>query len=456
MKPHILVADDDPNVIAAIRLLLNAEGMTLTAVSTPADLLTTASEQSFDAILLDLNYQLDTTSGNEGLALVSKLATQEECPPLAVMTGWGTVDIAVEAMKRGARDFIQKPWENERLLLMLSNLVRMGRSEAEGRRLKQENRFLRDQLAPEGMVVESPAMKAVWQQIKDLAQSHMTMLLTGENGTGKSLLAEALHRHSPRADRPFIAVNMGAIPDSLFESEMFGHVKGAFTDARGTRMGRFECARGGTLFLDEIADIPLHLQAKLLRVLEDGKFEKVGSSKTQAADVRLVSATNRNLEDLTNQGRFRRDLLYRLNTVEIRVPPLRERFEDIPVLANHFLRAHAQKYRKAPPELEPEARDQLHGYPWPGNVRELSHLMERVLFQAKGKRIGVQDLALPITPETQTASSRTHHLNQTLDDIEKHTIQTRLKHFKGNAVETARSLGLSRSAFYRRLEKYDL
>lgn len=331
MTETILVADDDASVLAALRMMLKSHNYDVVAVTTPEALLEQVKSKDFSAALIDLNYQSDTTSGEEGLALIKQIKTIDESLPIIVMTGYSSVEIAVEAMKLGASDFVQKPWGNERLLHVIQTQIQLKNACKKGSKLAQENALLKDQLNAASMpiVAQSAAMKALLAKLTKLALSDMSILLTGENGTGKSLLAEFVHDHSPRSDSPFISVNMGAIPESLFESEMFGHVKGAFTDAKSMRIGRFELAESGTIFLDEIANVPMTQQSKLLRVLEARQFEKVGSSKTQDVDVRLVSATNADLTAMLENNEFRQDLLFRLNTVTLEVPPLRERTADI-------------------------------------------------------------------------------------------------------------------------------
>jgi DNA-binding NtrC family response regulator len=460
MKPRVLVADDNPDVRTALRLLIESEDMDFTEASTPAQAQECCRRNAYDVVLLDLNYALDTTSGAEGLALITSLAALDECPPLVVMTGWSTVEIAVEAMKRGASDFITKPWDNERLLHTLAAQVRLARSRASESRLRTENRLLREELhAPLGfgLVAESPRMQELIARIEQIGRSAMNVLFTGENGTGKSLLAEHLHRTSPRSAESFIAVNMGAITETLFESEMFGHVKGAFTDAHSARIGRFELADRGTIFLDEIGNLSAAQQAKLLRVIEQRAFEKVGSSKTQSVDVRIVAATNADLGKAVEEGRFRQDLLYRLNTMTVHIPPLRERGADIAPLARWFVARHAEKYGVSRPAIAADAIAALERHGWPGNVRELGHVMERALFLGNGRQIGVADLhGLPGvgTPDAPAASAA--QALPTLDEAERLLLEARLAQFNGNAVAAARSLGLSRSAFYRRLEKHAL
>lgn len=456
MKHSILIADDDASIITALKLLLKGEGYEVVATSSPQELLLILKRRDFSLALVDLNYQKDTTSGNEGLELIADIKTVDQSLPVVVMTGYSSVDIAVAAMKCGASDFIQKPWGNDRLLSILQAQIKLKDMALRGEKLSQQNALLRKEkaVALDGIIAQSPAMAQVMKQITKLAKSDMNILLTGENGCGKSMLADQLHQCSNRADNAFIAVNMGAISENLFESEMFGHDKGAFTDAKEQRIGRFELADDGSIFLDEIANIPLSQQAKLLRVLEEQQFERVGSSKTQQVDVRLISATNACLEELVAQGEFRQDLLYRLNTVEIRIPSLRERIADIVPLANFFLAKYAKKYGLSNQGFDEDAKAALQAYHWPGNIRELSHMVERAIFLSSDNVIKLNDLGL--TGETERNDSTLIFDDACLEDIEKQVIIQRLARFDGDAHDTATSLGLSRSAYYRRLEKHGI
>jgi DNA-binding NtrC family response regulator len=458
MNGHsILVADDDTSVIAALRLLLQTHQYEVVAVTTPQALLEQIATRDFTAAFIDLNYQKDTTSGKEGLSLIEQIRKHDEDMPIIAMTGYSSVEIAVEAMKLGAADFIQKPWSNERLLHTLRTQITLNQARHQGDKLAQENALLKQQMetGTSEIIAYSPAMQDVLGQLEKLAQSDMSILLTGENGTGKSVLAEYVHQHSTRASNVFIAVNMGAISETLFESEMFGHVKGAFTDASSNRIGRFELAQSGTIFLDEIANIGLPQQAKLLRVLEERQFERVGSSKTQRIDVRLISATNADLNALVDTETFRQDLLYRLNTITVHVPALRERVEDILPLASQYIATFAQKYRLPVKQISPSAQQALITYDWPGNVRELGHVIERAMFLSAKALIDVDDLAIERgTP--RASESPPDWATQSLDELEKKIIQQRLEQFNHNPQKTAESLGLSRSAYYRRLEKYQL
>src|ERR1700678_3257109 len=363
--PRILAADDQPHILEALELLLHPQSYRLESVKSPREVKEALATESYDALLIDLNYTRDTTSGQEGLDLLSEIVALDSTLPVIVMTAWGNVELAVEAMRRGARDFIQKPWENERLLSILRTQVELHRALQQAERLAAENRLLNAQGRRE-FIATAPSMSLVLETITRIAPSDANVLITGEHGTGKEVVAHTIHALSLRASRPLVAVNTGGLAEGIFESEMFGHVKGAFTDARTDRIGRFELAEGGTIFLDEIGNLPSRQQAKILRVLETGELERVGSSRTQQVDVRIVSATNANLRQDCAEGRFREDLLFRLNTVEIHLPPLRERREDIPALAGHFLARHATRYRRAIQGLEPTALQLMLQYAWPG------------------------------------------------------------------------------------------
>jgi DNA-binding NtrC family response regulator len=448
--PRILIADDQADVLEALRLLLKGEGYRIETVNAPAAIIEVLEERDFDVLLMDLNYARDTTSGQEGLDLLTRIQKVDSSLPVIVMTAWGSVDVAVEAMRRGARDFIQKPWDNARLLSIISTQVELGQALRKGQRLEAENQILRNEVRP-NFVAESPSMKPVLEIISRVGPSDANVLISGENGTGKGVVAQTLHSVSPRAPKPMVTVNIGGLSEGVFESELFGHVKGAFTDAKTDRVGRFELAEGGTLFLDEIANLPIKNQPKLLRVLETGEFERVGSSKTRRANVRIISATNADLNEEVEAGRFRQDLLFRLNTVEITLPPLRDRREDIPVLAMHFLRQHAQRYRKSIASFEPSAMQALLKHPWPGNVRELDHAVERGVLMALGASLEARDLGLNTGKEV---SRRLEDMS--LDEVEGFLIQKTLAECEGNVSRAAEKLGLSRSALYRRLQRFGL
>ncbi len=451
-KARILLADDQADVLQALRLLLKAEGCDIETATSPAGVLAAVDARDFDVALIDLNYTRDTTSGEEGLTLLSRLQQLDTPMPVVVMTAWGTVDLAVEAMRRGARDFIQKPWDNERVLAVVRTQVELGRALRRSQRLEAENRLLRDQGTNKpSLIADSAAMRPVLELIARVGPSDANVLVTGENGSGKGTIAQALHAVSSRGTRPLVTVNAGGLSEGLFESELFGHVKGAFTDAKSDRVGRFELAEGGTLFLDEIANISLNLQAKLLRVLETGEFERVGSSRTRRANVRIISATNADLNVEVAAGRFRQDLQFRLNTIEIPMPPLRDRREDIPLLARHFLSQHAQRYRKHITGFEAAAMQTLLDHAWPGNVRELDHSVERAVLMAQEDVVKGRDLGLR-APKDAVARIE----DMSLEEVEGFLIKKALARYDGNVSQAAKALGLSRSALYRRLQRFGL
>jgi DNA-binding NtrC family response regulator len=450
--PRVLIADDQGDVREALRLLLKGEGYSTVTAENPTAVLEAVQTREFDVLLIDLNYARDTTSGEEGLDLLSRLQEIDSTMPVVVMTAWASVELAVEAMRRGARDFVQKPWDNARLLTILRTQIQLSQALRHAHRLEAENRLLRDSGTNRPVLIaKSSAMQPVLQLIAKVGPSDANVLITGEHGTGKEVVAQTLCAVSPRAARSFVAVNTGALSQGTFESELFGHVKGAFTDARSDRVGRFEMADGGTIFLDEIANVPLHQQAKLLRVLQSGEIERVGSSRTNRVNVRVISATNANLQDEVAAGRFREDLLFRLNTVEIHLPPLRERREDIPLLATHFLAQYAARYRKPLTGFHSAALMSLMQHSWPGNVRELDHAVERAVLLATGDQVQASDLALQSTRE---ATARLDEMS--LEDVEALLIRMALTRHGGNISQAAEALGLSRSALYRRLEKYGL
>ena len=446
---RILIGDDQGDVLEALRLLLKPEGYVIDTASSPQQVTRALELKDYDVVLIDLNYSRDTTSGEEGLDLLKRIRLADESLPVVVMTAWGSVDVAVEAMRRGARDFVQKPWDNARLLAIVRTQTELGRAIRLGRRLELANQALMaDGRSP--LLAESPAMRPVLDVIARVGPSDANVLVSGENGTGKSLVAQALHAVSPRATRPMVTVNAGGMAEGVFESELFGHVRGAFTDAKADRVGRFELADGSTLFLDEIANVPSSQQAKLLRVIETGEFERVGSSRTRKVDVRIVSATNADLGADVEAGRFRQDLLFRLNTIEIVLPPLRDRREDIPLLARHFLAQHTQRYRKGITGFEAAALQVLMDHRWPGNVRELDHAIERAVLMAQASVIRATDLGLKVE-----AVSAGRLEDMSLEDVEAFLIRKSMARY-GNVSHAARALGLSRSALYRRLERYKL
>src|SRR5215468_8044331 len=450
---RILVADDQADVLAALRLLLKGEGFDIETASSPGGVLKTIDSQELDVVLMDLNYARDTTSGSEGLDLLNKISAIDPTLPVVVMTAWGSIDLAVEAMRRGARDFIQKPWDNARLLTILRTQIDLSRSLRNERRLEAENRLLRAEGRPM-LIAEAPAMQPVLQLIARVGPSDANVLITGEHGTGKEVVAQTLHALSNRASKPMVTVNVGGLAEGIFESEMFGHVRGAFTDAKTDRVGRFDLADGGTLFLDEIANVPLNQQAKLLRVLETGELERVGSSKTHRVNVRVVSATNANLNEEVAAGRFRGDLLFRLNTIEIQLPPLRDRREDIPALAAHFLSLHAKRYRKHLTGFDGTAIQMLRDHSWPGNVRELDHSIERAVLMAQRNTIAAVDLGIAASRESSIPSARLEDMS--MEEVESFLIRKALARYGNNVSQAANALGLSRSALYRRMQRYGM
>jgi DNA-binding NtrC family response regulator len=449
-KPRVLAADDQQHILEALELLLRPQGYEVECVQSPALVREMLSACPYDAVLIDLNYTRDTTSGQEGLDLLSEIVGLDSTLPVIVMTAWGNVELAVEAMRRGAHDFIQKPWENERLLTIVRTQIELHSALRSAELLAAENQLLRAPGRPE-FIAGAHAMQAVLEAIARIGPSDANVLITGEHGTGKEIVAQTLHALSPRASRSLVTVNTGALPEGTFESELFGHVKGAFTDARADRIGRFELADGGTIFLDEIGNVPLHQQPKLLRALESGAIERVGSSRTRRVDVRIISATNSDLRAACAAGEFREDLLFRLNTVEIHLPPLRERREDIPALAAHFLSRYASRYRRPVQRFESSALQLLTQYSWPGNVRELEHTLERAVLMCRTSEIQPSDLGL----------SALRAQNQSLEElsleaVESILIRKALQRYQGNISQAADALGLSRGALYRRMEKYGL
>ena len=449
-ESRILIADDQPDVLKALRLLLKPEGFHVETASSVAEIINSVKARDFDVVLMDLNYIRGETSGKQGLDVLSRIQQIDNTLPVVVMTAWSSVELAVEAMRRGARDFMPKPWKNERLLTVLRTQVELGRLLRKDRQLEQEIINLKNK-GFKSLIAQSRTMQPVLEAITKVGPSDANVLITGENGTGKGVVAQALHAASGRKNMNMVTVNTASVPESVFESELFGHVAGAFTDAKSDRLGRFKLADGGTLFLDEIAAIPVKLQSKLLRVLESGEFEPIGSSKTCRVNVRVLSATNADLSTEVASGDFRQDLLYRLNTVEIHVPPLRERKEDIPLLAAHFLDGYVTKYRKSVTGFDPIAMQALLDYQWPGNVRELDHTIERAVLMTRDNLIQSHELGL-----TAGQGDQLRLEDITLEEMECWAIRKTLARFDGDISKTADALGLSRGALYRRLEKYQI
>ncbi len=443
-KPQILIADDQADVRQALALLLKDSGYEVTTAASPAEVLSVLRQSLPDLILLDLNYQRDTTSGAEGLALLREIRRLDSELPIIILTGWATVELAVEAMRLGAQDFLEKPWENARVRSLVANHLVLASTRAQLRRLVGVQQTAD---ADEGLVFRSKAMTEVMSVAERVAGSEIPVLLTGESGTGKGMLARWIHQHSARKDGAFVSVNLGGLAETLFESELFGHVKGAFTDARSDRVGRFEIARGGTLFLDEISNITPPQQARLLHVLEEGRFERVGDTVPRAAEVRVIAATNTDIQTAIRGGHFREDLYFRLNTVEIALPPLRVRRDDIALLAGHYLARYAREQGRPALDLVPAARRALDEYDWPGNVRELAHVMQRAVLLAKGEEVQAADLRLAGGETTERLD------NLTLEQAERYVIRRALESCGGDVETAALRLGVSRSALYRRIEK---
>ncbi|HWV15894.1 MAG TPA: sigma-54 dependent transcriptional regulator [Cellvibrio sp.] len=451
-KPAILVIEDNREIRLSARFVLEDMGFKIVEAENPPQAMALLKQQRADVILLDMNFEMDTTSGAEGLSFLEWLQQQLWDIPVVAMTAWSNTELVVKAMQLGAGDFIEKPWNNQRLQQVLQQQLHL-------RELKQKNRALGQRLEagqPE-LVWQSDIMNIFMQKLSVVAATDANVLLSGENGTGKSQFAHWLHLKSTRAQQPFISVNMGAIPETLFESEMFGHTKGAFTDAKGQRIGRFELARGGSLFLDEIAALSLHQQVKLLRVLESGEFEMVGSSQTLRSDVRVISASNGDFAQLIAAGKFRQDLFYRLNTLQFHVPALRDRPEDIPLLAAHFIARHGQRYRKPELTLAPSALKLLQAYRWPGNIRELSHMIERAVLLAQKGELDALQFQLPASEQSEQGCLPQERLPMTtLEDAELQLIRQALADCDGNRQKAADLLGITKSSLYRRLEKYAL
>jgi len=444
MKYRILIADDQPDVREALSLFLTGEGHDVETAASPAEVLAALERPGIDALILDLNFRSDTTSGREGLAVLKEVRANDLELPVVVITAWGTVQLAVEAMRTGASDFIEKPWDNARLISVLNNQLALADARAENRRLRAE---VEHQQSSE-IIFRSRAMQAVMSTAEKVAQGDVSVLITGESGTGKNLIAREIHSRSDRGSGPFVHVNLGALPETLLESELFGHVRGAFTDARADKIGRFELADGGTLFLDEIANTTAAAQARLLTVLESNSVERLGDTRSRPVDVRIVSATNANIADRIEAGDFRTDLFYRLNTIEIHVPALRERPEDVPVLAAHFLTHFARRHAKTVTTFSDAAIEALIAYDWPGNVRELAHVVERAVLLTEEMTIQASDLRLPTGNEALSLEA------MSLEQAERYLMRRALDRTSGDAEAAARQLGISRSAFYRRLSKH--
>ena len=449
LADRILVADDQVDIVDALRLLLKGAGYAVQAADSPRAVLDAVAAREWDCVLMDLNYTRDTTSGTEGMDLLRSLRELDGSLPVVTMTAWGSVEGAVEAMRRGAGDYIEKPWDNQRLVAILKTQIELGRARRRGQRLADANR--RQELGGDGdFVAASAAMRPVLELIASVGPSDANVLITGDHGTGKEVVARRLHAVSKRAGQALVTVNAGGFSEGVFESELFGHVRGAFTDARNDRAGCFELAHEGTLFLDEIANLPFAQQGKLLRALENREIQRVGSTKVRKVDVRVISATNADIADAVARREFRDDLLYRLNTVEIHLPPLRERREDIRELAMRFLATEAAHYDKGLDGFSDEAMVTLAGHSWPGNVRELQHAVERAVLVARGAVVAAGDLAL------RAAAGEADLSAMTLVEAERVLVKKALDRHAGNVTHMAKDLGISRAALYRKIERHGL
>jgi DNA-binding NtrC family response regulator len=453
MTGRVIIADDQSDILDALRMLLSSEDYDVTTSASPNELIQALEQSDFDVALIDLNYTRDTTSGQEGFELLERIKTIDPTLPVLVMTGWSSVAGAVEAMRRGARDYIEKPWDDDKLLAAVHTQLELRRALRRSRRLQEENTRLQRRDLPV-FIAEAPAMVAVRETIERVAPSDASVLITGEHGTGKEVVASLLHRLSNRASKPLVTMNAGGLSEGVAESELFGHVKGAFTDARTDRIGCFELADEGTLFLDEIANMPAKLQPKLLRVLQTGEVQKVGSSRVTYVNVRVLSATNADLTTEISAGRFRDDLFYRLNTVVIHLPPLRERREDVMPLATHYLARYADRYKRTFEGFDRSAKQAIDAHLWPGNVRELAHAIERGVLMARGAQITAADLGLGQADAAPSPSGPAEEL--TLEQAEKLFIQKVLARHGGDVRKAAEQLGMSRSALYRRLQQFGL
>jgi two-component system, NtrC family, response regulator HydG len=451
---HILAIDDNEDILFALKLLLKSEVESITVINHPAKLPDLLKTNDFDVILLDMNFSKDVSSGQEGFDWLERILKIDPDAVVLFITAYGDTERAVKAMKAGATDFILKPWQNEKLLATLNSAIKLRRSKKEAGNLRsrqQELSALIDKPFHE-FIGNSPEMLEVFNTIKKVARTDANVLILGENGTGKELVARALYRSSLRKDEVFVSVDMGSITETLFESELFGHVRGAFTDAKTEKPGRFEIASNGTLFLDEIGNLSFPSQAKLLTAIERGEITRVGSNKAVSVNVRLICATNSDIHQLVEEEKFRQDLLYRINTVEIHLPPLRERTGDISILANHFLNVYAVKYKKKISKISQQALLKLNHYSWPGNVRELQHAIERAVIMCDENALDLADFLLSSKKKQDDVEIDTYNL----DEIEQKIIMKVLKQNQGNITQAAKELGLTRTSLYRRMEKYDL
>ena len=445
----ILIVDDDPDVLTAVRLLLKTEVKEVVTEKNPENLRHHLSREVFDLILLDMNFNSSINTGNEGIFWLKEIRKQKPDMSVIMITAYGDIDLAIRSLKEGAADFVVKPWHNEKLLTTIRDTLRQ-----KGNKSGKTPSISADSIIGRELIGESEAMQEIFHKIEKIAPTDANILILGENGTGKDLIARAIHQHSLRKEKAYVKVDVGALTETLFESELFGHKKGAFTDARDDRAGRFESANGGTLFLDEIGNIPLHLQAKLLSALQNRTITRLGSNEAIPVDIRLICATNVPLSELANETRFRKDLIYRINTVEIIVPPLRQRGDDILLLARHFGTVYSSKYMKPQPDFYDLSIEKLLNHSFPGNVRELQYIIERAVIMADSNLLEAKDLIFsPI--EVGTVQNEENG-ETTLSAVEKNTILRVIEKHSGNITKAARELGLTRTALYRRLNKYDI
>lgn len=444
----ILVIDDDPDVLTAVRLLLKTETKEVITEKNPENIRSHLSKNTFDVILLDMNFTSSINTGNEGLFWLKEIKKTKPDVAVIMITAYGDIDLAVRSLKEGAADFVVKPWQNEKLVETIKDILKK-----KGTKVDNDKSHFYANIGNE-IIGESEAMQEIFYKIEKIAPTDANILILGENGTGKDLIAKAIHQRSLRNDKPYVKVDVGALTDSLFESELFGHKKGAFTDAKEERIGRFESANGGTLFLDEIGNISLQQQAKLLSVLQNRQVTKIGTNQPIAVDIRLICATNLPLAELANENRFRKDLVYRINTVEIIIPPLRKRGDDIILLAEHFSKVYSNKYLKPVLEFNEDALDKLCAYQYPGNVRELQYSIERAIIMADGDTLGADDIIF--SPLESVALTETEPKELKLSAIEKNTILRVIQKHNGNITKAAKELGLTRTALYRRISKYDI
>ncbi len=445
----ILIIDDDPDVLTAVRLLLKTEAKAVVTEKNPENIRWHLSKDNYDVILLDMNFTSSINTGNEGLFWLKEIRKMRPEATVIMITAYGDIDLAVRSLKEGASDFVVKPWHNEKLMTTIRDLLKRKNTKSGAYELSNV-----DSIVGKELLGESEAMQQIFLKIEKIAPTDANILILGENGTGKDLIAKAIHQQSLRASKPLVKVDVGALTETLFESELFGHKKGAFTDAREDRMGRFEAANNGTLFLDEIGNIPLHLQAKLLSVLQNRQVTRLGSNEATPIDIRLICATNVPLSELANESRFRKDLIYRINTVEITVPPLRKRDNDIILLARHFSKLYSRKYMKPSLELDTNAMEKLLNYHYPGNVRELQYIIERAVIMSDGDILEAKDLLF--SPIESSAAIEDDSGATKLSDVEKNTILRVIEKHNGNITRAAKELGLTRTALYRRLSKYDI